>query len=205
MIFVTCGSSPIHFERMMHALEALPADQLIVQHGPTPPPPCATAYDFLPFGGIVELMQKADLVVSHAGVGSIMCALQAGHVPIVFPRLERHGETVDDHQAELAVALAARGTVLVATTPEELRTAVASAPTRGNRRVLQGQGLNAAVKAAIYGADPRKLRISAPVPSVPRPATGELAGGLANSVSLSAMARTPSADTVPAARPRLSA
>ena len=36
VIFVTCGSSPIRFERMMQALEALPADELIVQHGPDP-------------------------------------------------------------------------------------------------------------------------------------------------------------------------
>ena len=117
MIFVTCGSSPVGFTRLMRALEVLPPYELTVQHGPVACPPCATGYDFLPFGRIVELMQEADLVVSHAGVGSIMCALQAGHVPIVFPRLERHGETVDDHQAELACALAQRGTVLVATTP----------------------------------------------------------------------------------------
>ena len=125
-------------------------------------------------------MQEADLVVSHAGVGSIMCALQAGHVPIVFPRLERYSETVDDHQAELASALAKRGTVLVATTPEELSAAAAGAPTRGSRRVLQGQGLNAAVRAAIHGEDPRNLRIAP-------------------------MVVASSADAVPVGRPRVSA
>ena len=68
----------------------------------------------------------------------------------------------------------------MATTPEELRTAVASAPTRGNRRVLQGQELNAAVKAAIYGEDPRNLRI-APTPSVPQALAGDRAGALVTS------------------------
>ena len=157
MIFVTCGSSPAGFDRMMQALRVLPAAHLVVQHGPVAPPPCRTAYDFLPFGRVVELMQQSDLVVSHAGVGSIMCALQAGHVPIVFPRLKRHGETVDDHQVELASALGARGTVLVATTPDELRAAVQSAPRRASRRIIQGERLSTAVRAAILGKKPDLL------------------------------------------------
>ena len=151
MIFATCGSSPFGFDRMMQALRALPAAELSVQHGPAPAPPSASAYDFLPFGSMVELMQQADVIVSHAGVGSIMCALQAGHVPIVFPRLKRYAETVDDHQAELAAALAKRGTVIVATTPEELVSAVRSVPPRAPERALAANGLTDAVRAAIHG------------------------------------------------------
>jgi UDP-N-acetylglucosamine transferase subunit ALG13 len=158
MIFATCGSSPMGFERMMRALEVLPPSQLTVQHGPVAAPPCATGYDFLPFGRVVELMRQADLVVSHAGVGSILCAIQAGHVPIVFPRLKRHNETVDDHQVELARALAQRGTVLVATTRDELCSAVESAPRRAARRTLDGDSLNFAVRAAIRGESGRSLR-----------------------------------------------
>lgn len=158
MIFATVGSSPIGFARMMHALEAVSPGELTVQHGPAPVPPGAVGYDFLPFGRIVELMRAADVVVSHAGVGSIMCALQAGHMPIVFPRYERFGETVDDHQAELAAALAERGTVIVASDGQELVQAIASVPPRGHQRVLHGQDLNAAVRAAIHGEHPRTLR-----------------------------------------------
>jgi UDP-N-acetylglucosamine transferase subunit ALG13 len=158
VIFVTCGSSPVGFERMMQALEILPPAELTVQHGPVPSPPCATGYDFLPFGRIVELMHEADLVISHAGVGSIMCALRAGHVPIVFPRLARYGETVDDHQVELARALDERGTVVLATSPDELIAAVASAPRRAAVRTLHGEGLNAAVRTAIFGESGRSLQ-----------------------------------------------
>lgn len=158
MIFVTVGSSPVPFERLMRALELLPAPELIVQHGPSKPPPCAAAHDFLPFGRILELMAQADLVVSHAGVGSIMCALQAGHVPIVFPRLARHGETVDDHQTQLAFELARRGTVVIATDGLQLRAAVESASSRGAPRPLHGEALTAAVRAAIHGEEPGLLR-----------------------------------------------
>lgn len=158
MIFATCGSSPFQFDRMMRALEALPAADLCVQHGPSPAPPCAEAYPFLPFGRMVELMHETDIVVSHAGVGSIMCALQAGHVPVVFPRLKRYSETVDDHQAELASALAERGTVIVATTPEELVRAVQSVPPRADSGAFPAAGLRQAVHAAIRGERYRDLR-----------------------------------------------
>jgi UDP-N-acetylglucosamine transferase subunit ALG13 len=158
VIFATCGSSPFAFDRMMRALESLPAAELTVQHGPSPAPPGANAFPFLPFGTMVELMEEADVVVSHAGVGSIMCALQAGHVPIVFPRLKRYSETVDDHQAELAAALAKRGTVIVATTPEELVAAVQSVPPRTGHAAFPADSLRRAVHAAIRGGDPRELR-----------------------------------------------
>jgi UDP-N-acetylglucosamine transferase subunit ALG13 len=143
---------------MMRALEALPAAELIVQHGPSPAPRCSAAYPFLPFGAIVELMEQADVIVSHAGVGSIMCALQAGRVPVVFPRLKRYSETCDDHQAELANALAQRGTVLVASTAEELARAVESVPAPTHHGVFPADGLRQAVRAAIHGERPRALR-----------------------------------------------
>jgi UDP-N-acetylglucosamine transferase subunit ALG13 len=143
---------------MMRALEALPAAELNVQHGPSPAPPCGVAHDFLPFGAMVELIEQADIVVSHAGVGSIMCALQAGHVPVVFPRLRRFSETVDDHQAELAAALSQRGTVIVATTEEELVRAVRSVPPRAAHAAFPADRLRGAVRAAIRGGGPRELR-----------------------------------------------
>lgn len=151
MIFATCGSSPAPFGRMMEALADLPANELHVQHGPVAPPPCAGAYDFLPFNRMVELIEQADVVVSHAGVGSIMCALRAGHIPIVFPRLKRYAETVDDHQAELAEALADRGNVVVAWTPEDLVAAVSTSAPRGAARKLAADELGQAVRAAIHG------------------------------------------------------
>ena len=149
MIFATCGSTPVRFDRMMEALRVLPTEELCVQHGASPAPPCARSFDFLPFGTMVELIGEADVVVSHAGVGSIMCALQAGHVPIVFPRLREHAEAVDDHQSELAEALALRGTVRMARNAEELARAVASVPPRGAVQALDATQLVSAVRAAI--------------------------------------------------------
>jgi UDP-N-acetylglucosamine transferase subunit ALG13 len=151
VIFATVGSSPFPFQRMMFALRNLPAADLRVQHGPAEPPPCVRADAYLPFDRMVDLIERSDLVVCHAGVGSIMCALQAGHIPVIFPRLKRHAETVDDHQVELAEALAPRGAVVVAWTAAELLDAVASVPRRSEVRALDAEQLILAVHAAIRG------------------------------------------------------
>ena len=152
MIFATCGSSHYRFQRMMEALATLPAGDLYVQHGPAEPPSCASAYPYLPFETIVEKIEMAEVVVSHAGVGSILCAIRAGHTPVIFPRLRRYSEIVDDHQAVLAEALAKRGTALIARTPAELAAAVASVPPRRAVTSCGSQPLVEAVRATITGA-----------------------------------------------------
>jgi UDP-N-acetylglucosamine--N-acetylmuramyl-(pentapeptide) pyrophosphoryl-undecaprenol N-acetylglucosamine transferase len=151
MIFATCGSSHLPFERLMRALSTLPPDELVVQHGPAQPPPAARAVGFLAFDEIVALIDQADAVISHAGVGSIVCAIRAGHTPVVFPRRKRYAETVDDHQAELAVALEQRNAVRIAWAPEDLPGAIRSLPQRGAAVAADAARLNASVRAAIYG------------------------------------------------------
>ena len=61
----------------------------------------------------------ADVVVTHAGVGSILMALTLGKLPVVLPRRRARGEHVDDHQLEIAERLEERGLVVRAT-PETL-------------------------------------------------------------------------------------
>jgi UDP-N-acetylglucosamine transferase subunit ALG13 len=158
VIFATCGSSHLGFDRMMEALAAFDSDLLHVQHGPAKPPPAARADAYLSFAEVVEQIDKASVVVSHAGVGSILCALRAGHTPIVFPRLKRYAETVDDHQAELARALADRGSVLVAWNGEDLAAALASVPPRGLVTSVGSETLHAAVRAAIIADSPPRRR-----------------------------------------------
>lgn len=131
MIFATVGSTQIPFERFIRALETLPGDQLLVQHGPVPPPAgAARANAFMQFPEMIESMEAADVVVCHAGAGSILCALRAGHTPVVVPRLKRYQETVDDHQVEFSRALAAEGKVIAVEDLDRLSEAVKAAPAR---------------------------------------------------------------------------
>ena len=51
-------------------------------------------------------IRSADVVISHAGVGSILNTLDAGKYPILIPRLSKHNEHIDDHQFEIASLVA---------------------------------------------------------------------------------------------------
>jgi UDP-N-acetylglucosamine transferase subunit ALG13 len=147
--FATVGSHPtFRFDRFLRGLEALPAgEELIVQHGPGTPPANATrAVPFLPFAEVLELMGRAERVVSHAGTGTILCARRAGHVPVVLPRLRRYEETVDDHQLDLARALAESGAIVLVEDADRLVDAVGSAPVRGEARPAGSDALVAAVR-----------------------------------------------------------
>lgn len=55
---------------------------------------------------------ESDVVITHAGVGSLLAVLGRGKVPIVLSRRKGHGEHVDDHQVQIAEQLAARGLVM---------------------------------------------------------------------------------------------
>lgn len=154
MIFATVGSTMIDFSRMIDGLAALPSDELVVQHGPATPPPARRAMAFLDFDEMIALMDEASVVVCHAGVGSILCAMKAGHVPVVVPRLARHGETVDDHQAELATALHREGRVVQVLDVAGLADAVRAVPARRSATEIGGGPLQVAVREAVLRGRP---------------------------------------------------
>jgi UDP-N-acetylglucosamine transferase subunit ALG13 len=138
VIFATVGSHPTYrFERFLRALESLEGEEIVVQHGPGEPPAnAARAVPWMTFAEIVDHMERASHVVSHAGVGTILCAVRAEQVPIVFPRLQRYGETVDDHQLELGRRLTADGQVVLVEDESELAAAVGCSPRRGEQPAL---------------------------------------------------------------------
>jgi exopolysaccharide biosynthesis glucuronosyltransferase PssE len=126
MIFVSMGTSD-PFDRLLRATERLTGgEELVAQCGASSfRPTGATCVDFLPFERMLELMRDARVVVTHAGVGSIMAARTVGKRPIVVPRLRRFGEAVDDHQVGLGRRLHSVGLVTLVEDPEELPAAVA--------------------------------------------------------------------------------
>jgi beta-1,4-N-acetylglucosaminyltransferase len=151
VIFATVGSHPtFKFERLLRALERLDGEELEVQYGPGRPPVNATeAVPWMSFAEIAAHMERASHVVSHAGVGTILCAIGAGHVPVVFPRLRRFDETVDDHQLDLARKLVGTGRVIVIESAEGLAGAVREGPARGAASEGGGEALVAAVAAEL--------------------------------------------------------
>ena len=126
MIVVTVGTNEARFDRLLEAVAPLAAqEELYVQHGPSPVrPEGATCVDYLSFDELLEWMRGARVVVTHAGVGSVMSALSVGQLPVVLPRLERYGEAVDDHQVPFGVRLQDAGLVEFVEDADRLRAAV---------------------------------------------------------------------------------
>lgn len=58
--------------------------------------------------------RKADVVVSHAGVGSLINLLDQGIAPVLAVRRKARGEHVDDHQSQIADLAHSQGVAIAA-------------------------------------------------------------------------------------------
>ncbi len=125
MIFVTLGTHYHPFPRALDVVEPLAIDhEMVVQHGHTPPRPPRSGWrwvEFLPYEEVANLMHEADVVVSHAGVGSLFTALGVRKTPLVVPRLRRLREHVDDHQLQLAKKLAEANSIVLYRQGDDIR------------------------------------------------------------------------------------
>ena len=129
-LFVTVGTT--RFDELVEAVTTIQSLQwmdkegfthLIIQYGagnePIYPPDetlnvQVESYDFRP--SLKQDMERADLVLSHAGAGTVMEALslQKKLVVVINTRL------MDNHQTELASAMAKRNHLFVVNNPQEL-------------------------------------------------------------------------------------
>jgi UDP-N-acetylglucosamine transferase subunit ALG13 len=120
MIFVTVGTESFQFNRFLHIIDLAAhtgriADEMIIQRGKSKEliGPFQQE-EFYSFDKIVEFISKADIVVSHAGIGTTLLSLNLGKIPVLFPRQYRYGEHLDDHQMDFAKKIETTGKVLVA-------------------------------------------------------------------------------------------
>jgi UDP-N-acetylglucosamine transferase subunit ALG13 len=142
MILVAVGASQFPFDRLLRAVDELPrAEPLVVQHGPSAIRPVdARCLQFVPLHDLAELVREARIVVTHAGVGSILLALTNGKRPFVVPRLRAFGETVDDHQLESARRFAQAGLVHLVEDPRQLGAALTATGDDAYEKIAAPEG-----------------------------------------------------------------
>lgn len=91
----------------------------------------------VPITELRQAMREADVIISHAGVGSALAAMQAGRRALYVPRRRAHGEHVDDHQVAMARELESRDLVVAREADEvtfaDLETAAAWAVRSSSR------------------------------------------------------------------------
>ena len=112
MIFVTAGNHFQGFERLLKRVDEIAPRiprEIVIQKGYSKYVPQNTKYfDFVPSNTAMEYIQKSELVVSHAGMGTIILSKQYGIPIIIFPRRKIYKEHVNDHQMEIAQVLEER-------------------------------------------------------------------------------------------------
>lgn len=128
MIFVTVGTHNQGFERLVRKADEIAKsmrEEVVIQRGRTAyEPRHASFFDFASRAEMRASIEKARVVVSHGGAGSIIFALSAGKPVVVVPRLKEYKEHVNDHQLELARALEEEGKVKAVYDIEELEAAL---------------------------------------------------------------------------------
>lgn len=114
MVLVTLGTQKEQFTRLLDYIEnSNIKDEIIVQAGHTQyNSKKMKIFDFIPYEEMSKYIKKADLIISHAGTGSILMPLKQGKKIIACARLKKYGEHVDDHQLQLIEVFRDEGYVL---------------------------------------------------------------------------------------------
>ena len=124
MIFVTIGTqAPFdRFIRIVDEVAPLLGEEIIAQvYQLGFEPRNIKTVNFLAPDEFNQLLCKARLIVSHAGMGTILSALQQHKPIIVFPRIAALGEHRNEHQLATAEKFKDLGSVYVAMNEEELK------------------------------------------------------------------------------------
>lgn len=126
MIFVILGTQKFQLNRLLRQMDEQIAagniaGEVFAQTGHSDYVPKHYKYqDFVNKEQFEKLIAEADLVVTHSGVGSIVTALKYGRPTVVYPRLSKYKEHVDDHQMEIAEAFERKGYVLCCREEDDL-------------------------------------------------------------------------------------
>ena len=122
MIFATVGGQ-MPFERLIRLVDEWAGregrDDVVAQVGLGLTPRNLDCVRMLAPPEFRATMREARVVVAHAGMGTILTALELGKPLLVLPRLARLGETRNDHQVATARRLAEAGLVAAAFTDSE--------------------------------------------------------------------------------------
>ena len=107
MILVTLGTQDKPFKRLLEEIERQIEkgnikEKVIVQAGCTKfKSNNMEIFDLLPTSKFNNLLKKCDLLITHAGVGTIIEGLKQNKKIIAVARLKKYKEHTNDHQVQL--------------------------------------------------------------------------------------------------------
>jgi hypothetical protein len=107
LILILLGTQDNSFHRLLEEVQALIdkkviTEKVVVQAGRTKyESKDMEIHSLMPEEELKEIMKKADLVITHGGVGSIVMALKMEKKVIAVPRLSEFGEHINNHQIQI--------------------------------------------------------------------------------------------------------
>ena len=138
MILVTVGTYEHGFDRLVKVADELAKtieETVVVQRGNSTYEPNHTShFTVTTYYHMVELVQSARVVISHAAVGAVILALRHNKPLVLVPRLGQLAEYEDDYQLNLANFLENKGKMAVVydLSPDVLQTSINKAVERRN-------------------------------------------------------------------------
>lgn len=166
MILVTVGSQA-SFDRLIRAVDEwaqlrLRSDVFAQTARTNYVPKHIKFTDFVDPSDFKTLVERSKLVVAHAGMGSIISALEMGKPIVVMPRRARFRETRNDHQVAAAKHFGKIGRIIVAQNEQELTEKLDHAVTLGETDRIETQAspeLLATIRSFLDGSsDPPGAR-----------------------------------------------
>lgn len=120
MIFVILGTQDKKFPRLLDAIQKSidegkidKKEEIIVQAGSTKyKSKDMKIIDYIGVKKFEEYIDKAEIIICHAGVGTILTALKKGKKIIAAARLKEYGEHVNDHQLQILENFTKEGYIL---------------------------------------------------------------------------------------------
>ena len=117
--FVCVGNATQPFSRLLDAVcgiaEYLP-QPVVVQYGAADDYSCpkCSVVAYMDMMEFEKHVAEAELLIMHAGAGSVIHAVRSGNIPVVMPRHADLGEHIDNHQLEFSHQLEETSKILVA-------------------------------------------------------------------------------------------
>lgn len=130
MILVLLGTQNNSFHRLLEKIEdciqkGVIQEEVIVQAGGTKfTSSKMKIFDLIAKKELEELIQKANLVITHGGVGSIILCLEMGKKVIAVARQKQYEEHVNDHQIQIIDNFNSEGYIKGISEVEELERAL---------------------------------------------------------------------------------
>lgn len=112
------GTQNNSFERLLKELDRLKKnkvikEKIIVQSGYTKyNSDNMEIFDFIDKDKLEEYQSKADIIITHGGVGSIISSLKKDKKVIAIPRLKKYDEHVNDHQLDIVESFSNNGYII---------------------------------------------------------------------------------------------